>query len=390
MNSLRKYFAIASVIILSACVDRIQFDIDLPQSLPVSVSGHITNLPGPYKVYLNSSFDIESKSNPKLPVSAKHVNLLDELGNDEELVEVDSGVYQTSTTQGRIGGVYKIRIEFEDDRVYESIPDTLLAPGAIDSVYSEFTSIVNSSGATTYGFDVYVNSHGNGSNDSRYLWRMTGTFKAITHPEISLYPKGGCYPIPEGFGRCNYIPLCTGLRNIAPRGGGLDYERIAPCECCTCWYQLFNNSPILSDALFTDNQKYNRVSVYRIPLDQWIFMFKIHTEISQSTLTENTFHFFKSIRGQKEAVGSLFQPVTGKIPNTFIQLNGTTTPIAGIFYAAGVASKSKYITPADVPSQIPIPTVSFAPRGNQPGFGWVSCLDLLPNATNIKPDFWVD
>ena len=110
MNSLRKYFAIVSVLILSACVDRIQFDIDLPPTLPVSVSGHITNQPGPYKVYLNSSFDIESKSNPKIPVSAKHVNLLDELGNDEELVEVECGVYQTSTTQGRIGGVYKIRI----------------------------------------------------------------------------------------------------------------------------------------------------------------------------------------------------------------------------------------------------------------------------------------
>lgn len=390
MNSLRKYYSIASILILSACVDRVQFDIDLPQTLPVSVSGHITNQPGPYKVYLNSSFDIESKSNPKKPVSAKHVNLLDELGNNEELGEVETGVYQTTSTQGRVGGVYKIRIEFEDDRVYESIPDTLQTPGAIDSLYFEFTSIANYSGKTNYGFDVYVNSHGNGGNDIRYMWRMTGTFKSITRPENTLYPKGGCYPIAEDFGKCNYVPLCTGLRNIAPRNSGPNYERIAPCECCTCWYQLFNNSPILSDALFTANKKYNRVSMYRIPLNQWIFMFKIHTEISQLTLTKNTFHFFKSIRDQKEAVGSLFQPITGKIPNNFNQVSGTSSPINGIFYAAGMASKSIYITPNDVPGQIPVPTVDFTPRGSGPGFGWISCLELFPNATTTKPIFWED
>lgn len=382
---MRKFFAIVSVLILSACVDRIQFDIDLPPTLPVSVSGHITNQPGPYKVYLNSSFDIESKSNPKIPVSAKHVNLLDEMGNDEELVEVESGVYQTSTTQGRIGGVYKIRIEFEDDRVYESIPDTLLAPGAIDSLYAEFTSIVNSSGATNYGFDVYANSLGNGGgNDSRYMWTMTGTFKSITHPEIVKSSGGGCYPIPEDFGRCNYIPLCTGLRKNYHENGASNYIRIAPCECCTCWYKIFNNSPILSDEIFSSTVSYPNVSIYRVPLDSWIFMFKIHIEVTQATLTENSFQFFKSIRDQKEAVGSLFQPITGKIPSTFIQLKGTTTPIVGIFCASGVASKSKYITPADVPPQVTIPHVDFSK------IGWLSCLELFPNATNIKPDFWVD
>jgi len=384
MNSLRKYFSIASILILSACVDRLQFDIDLPQTLPVSISGHITNQPGPYKVYLNSSFDIESKSNPKTPVSAKHVNLLDELGNNEELGEVETGVYQTTSTQGRVGGVYKIRIEFEDDRVYESIPDTLLAPGAIDSVYFEFTSIANYSGATNYGFDVYANSQGNGGNDIRYMWSMTGTFKSITRPEIQKANGGGCYPIPEDFGKCNYVPLCTGLRNIAQVGRPPIFSRVGPCECCTCWYKIFNNSPILSNEIFSSMVSYQNVLIYRVPLDSWIFMFKIHIEVTQATLTENSFQFFKRIRDQKEAVGSLFQPITGKIPSTFIQLKGTTTPITGIFYAKGIHSKYIYIIPADVPRPVSIPFVDFSK------IGWLSCLELFPNATNIKPDFWKD
>ena len=378
-----------------ACVDRIQFQIDLPPDLPVSVSGRITNQPGPYKVYLTSSFDIESKVNLKTPVSAKHVNLLDELGNDEELVEAGPGVYQTNSTQGRIGGVYKIRIEFFDGRIYESIPDTLRAPGEIDSLYHDFNSTRDNSGTTDYGFNVLVNARGNTSNDVHYIWEMTGTFKAITHPELfSPTHPNGCHPIPEQSNKCNWIPLCTGLRNTASRNFipnlDLDFERIGPCECCTCWYQIFNNSPILSDDLYTINPTYNALHIYRIPLDAWIFMFKIHVQVSQLTLTKNSFGFFKSIRDQKEATGSLFQPITGKIPSSFVQESGTPAPIYGLFYAAGISSKSEYIAPDDVPSQILVPKVDFAPRGPAPGFGWVSCLELFPNATNIEPEFWED
>ena len=371
------------IFVYFSCVDRLQFDIDLPQALPVSVSGHISNQPGPYRVYLNSSFDIESKSNPKNPVSAKHVNLLDELGNDEELVEVETGVYQTTSTQGRVCGVYKIRIEFNDDRVYESIPDTLLASGAIDSLYSYFTATPNYQGAKSYGFDVYVNAHGNEFKSKYYMWSMTGTFKSLTHPEYSEYPRGGCYPILEDRIICNFVPPCTGLRNLTQIGGPPLYTRVAPCECCTCWYKIFNTSPILSDD-FNSILDFRGISIYRVPLDSWIFMFKIHVEVAQSTLTKNSFLFFKSIKDQREAVGSLFQPITGKIPATFIQLKGATMPITGIFYAKGVHSKYIYITPEDIPAPITVTPVDYSKIGS------LSCLELFPNATNIKPDFWKD
>lgn len=119
-------------------------------------------------------------------------------------------------------------------------------------------------------------------------------------------------------------------------------------------------------------------------------MYKIRVEVLQLTLTKHAFGFFKSIQAQKEATGSLFQPITGKIPTTFFQVSGTPTSISGIFYAAGSSTKSKYITPEDVPFPIIVPEVDFAPRPPGPGLGWISCLELLPNATNTKPDFWQD
>lgn len=262
-----RLLAVIYILLLSACIDQLQYPIDLPQKLPIAISGHITNQPGPYTVYLNSSFDTKSNVNLKIPISAKQVNLLDDLGNNEELAEVRSGVYQTSTTQGRIGGVYTLRIEFLDGRVYESIPDTILTPGKIDSLYYNFNSAKNYLGVASYGFDVFVNGRGNDRNDIRYMWSMTSTFKAITHPERYVYPKGECYPIPEQLGKCNIVPLCTGLRNTAPRNTPPTFERVGPCECCTCWYKIFNNAPILSDDLFTDKGDYQRISIYNIPFE---------------------------------------------------------------------------------------------------------------------------
>ncbi len=166
-----RQISFVSILILSSCVDRISYPVTLPQNLPVAVYGNISNQPGPYQVNINTSFDTESSTSFRTPVSARHVNLTDELGNNEELQEVIIGVYQTSPTgmQGRIGGVYKLRIELLNGNIFESIPDTLLSPGAIDTLYTEFNSKQGSSGQTLYGFDLTVNSHANEQHGSRYM-----------------------------------------------------------------------------------------------------------------------------------------------------------------------------------------------------------------------------
>jgi hypothetical protein len=377
--STKRLISIVSILLFSSCVDRIFYDIDLPQGLPIAVYGYISNKPGPYKVSINTSFDIESKENRKAPVSARHVKLMDELGGTEELSEVKPGEYQTSPTgmQGRIGGVYKLRIEFQDGKIYESIPDTLLSPGTIDTLYQKFKSAPNLSGATQYGFDLIINARSN-SKINRFMWNFTGTFKALTHPELIT---SGCYYID---GRCNFVPLCTGLLNISLTATGKLYKRIGPCTCCTCWYEIFNEVPILSDEIY-DSRFNTGMSVYEIPLDPWIFMYKIHAEVSQLTLTKNTFHFFKSISNQKTALGSLFQPITGKIPNTFIQLEGTPTAMNGIFHASGIDSKSVWISRDDVRKGVEVSTYPYEETSAKK-----SCFDLFPNATNVKPDFWID
>jgi hypothetical protein len=160
------------------------------------------------------------------------------------------------------------------------------------------------------------------------------------------------------------------------------FTRIKPCECCTCWYNLFNPDVILSDNQLLRSGHFIGVKAYALPLTSWYFQHKVYTEVSQLSVSRQTFDFWKAVKAQKSAANSLFQPISGKVPSNFIQIAGTQIPMEGLFYATGVARKSVYITREDVPDPSIIPEVE------QPWFD--SCLSLFPYGTTIKPSYWVD
>ena len=381
--------SILLILIATACVDILQFDIVKSSDYGIVIDGFISDQPGPYTVKISKAFDIESKESIKIPIKIKHLIISDNVGTSEELAEVRSGVYETNAKgiRGLIGRVYKLKVELLDGKIYESLPDTIMPTGKLDSLYYSFNGVSNSDGSTSFGFDIFANSSRGNNFNSRFMWNMIGTFKSDTHPEQIPKDRSQCYPI--GSGNCNYLPFCTGLRNKALNSFSLPiYERIAPCECCTCWYKLFNESPILSDEYFSAAQTFTGMKIYRVPINYWIFMYKIHVEIRILSLSNNTFRFFKAIRDQKNAVNSLFQPVSGKIPINFIQLNGEETPIQGLFYAIATSNKSLYITRNDLPDLNIIPSIEAGP-GSQ-AIDAISCLDLFPNSSTIKPAFWID
>jgi hypothetical protein len=385
--------SIVLILIASACIDRLDFEIELPQGIPITIDGNISNQPGPYRVKISTGSDIKSEVQTRQPLSVKRITLMDNEGNKEELTETDKGTYQTSATgmQGKVGGVYKIKVELLDGKIYESLPDTLLPPGTIQSLYHEFNLVRNSEGVGAYGFDIKVNSIGSAKEGGHYRWKMKGTFKAITQPErIPVLPpntRSQCYPfLVNNSQRCNYLPPCTGLQNTSLPRDMAEFVRVGPCECCTCWYEVYNRLPILNNHLLpTSTNSYPNVDMGRIPLNEWIFMFKIYIEARQESISDAAFRFFASIKDQQEATGNIFLPITGKIPNNFIQLEGEPAPVNGLFYASGLDIKMMQIIRDDVPDQNLIPEIMF-----DEGVGWLSCLDLFPNATTTKPDFWVD
>jgi len=363
-----------------SCIDRINMDIKIGDSYPLVVDGFISSAPGPYTITVTKAYDIESTYSPKEPYPVKKLTVSDNGGQSEELNKVGEGVYQTGKLQGEVGRVYVLRLELFDGRIYESVPDTLSAPGVLDSVFYVYQKPADFNGfAVDPQFAVRANSTSSGSNN-RYLWQQTITFKATTHPE---YNDKGCYFFE---GACNFVPPCSGYRNLGTPEEK-EMVKLFPCECCTCWYNIFNSSPLLSDQFFINQGNYRNLEVGQIPISGWTFMEKVRVEVSMKSLSKRAFRYFKSIRDQKSAVNSLFQPITGKIPLNFIQVAGQNQEVYGIFYATGIDSRSFYIKRSDVPNNQLLPT---AEDYNDLKIGWVSCLDLFPNGTAVKPNFWND
>lgn len=370
-----RFYSFLFFLLVGACVDRLQYDTPKSEIHAFSVDGFISNERGPYRINVNSSRDIQSEAT-KTPVSVRQLTISDNTGETEILTEVSKGVYETKSNgiQGKVGRVYSLRVELFDGRAYESLPDTLPPSGKMDSVYYSFTSTVNQNSAEVYGFDILFNSQIGLYTANRFIWNTTATFQSETHPENNI--NSGCYMLPNGI--CNFVPICTGLLNLG--GYPPNYKRVGPCTCCTCWYDMFNLTPLLSDDLFSTS--YTGIKAYHVNLDGWIFMHKVRVEVAQMSLSLPAFRFWKAVRDQKTATGNLFQPISGKIPINFVQLSGGKSPLLGLFFATSVSKKSIYIRSIDVPPLIPIPSVD--------GLGNISCFDLFPNATNIKPAYWQD
>jgi hypothetical protein len=116
-----------------------------------------------------------------------------------------------------------------------------------------------------------------------------------------------------------------------------------------------------------------------VPLNQWIFLRKVYVRVEQRSLSRRSFLFWKAIKDQKEAANSLFQPISGRLPRSFIQQAGPTGNLEGIFYATSIDTKGVFITREDVPNTTQIPPVVLPFRE--------SCLDF-PFSTTAKPTFW--
>ena len=376
-----------SIFLATACVDRFYHDIDKTANRGISITGHISDQSGPYEVRVYSVFDIESKESQRVPVSVKQLTLSDSEGKVEILSEIDKGIYRTSPLgiKGVVGGVYKLTVELLDGGLYESMPDTILAPSPMDSMYLQFNQSYNSVGKKEYTFDVFFDATIRQGVNNRLMWKFTGTFQAETHPES---PAGGCIFLAE-ISQCNFVPACSGYRNVGTNARPV-LEQKFPCTCCTCWYNLHNDYPILSDDQFSMSGKLEGVKIYSVPLNEWTLWHRIRVEVAQRSLTNNSFKFFKAIRDQKDAIGNLFQPISGRIPNAFVQLSGPKSSIEGIFFATSISKKVKYVQRfGSLPNIGVPPNFSTAISSDEP-FAINDCRLKFPNSTNIKPAFWED
>jgi hypothetical protein len=392
----RPLISLCIVLIATGCIDRI----DLPPGIATSrvvIDGFISAEPGPYSIRVSESLNIQSAYEVARPITLKYLVLSDNLGNTDSLIEHKTGSFFTHDDgiRGTPGRAYKINFETADGRVYESIFDTLyLSSGSVDSVHHTFVQRTGVDSDPTYGFDIHFDATDIELKGSLHMWRMVSTYQVETLPKFHRIqcdnhgPDAPVLveqlPIEQ---QCPFPINCGCLLPEPCSGWTLEENKFVynkPCVCCTCWVTIYNKVPIIPDQKLFDTRLSHVFADY-IPLTYYNFMFKMHVQIDQFTLSHSAYLFYKAIVNQQSARGSLFQPITGKLPGNIVQVSGKPIPAEGIFFATSITSKSTFINRSDIPSFNYIPTIAPYPFANKVIIN--SCLEF-PNSTTTKPLYW--
>jgi hypothetical protein len=379
------------LIFVGACIDRI--DIPTPTTLPADlvVDGMITDAPGPYTVKLTRGIHLDDSQFEGDPLHAKSVTLIDNFGNSEVMRETKTGIYKTQAggMRGVVGREYFIRIETMDGHKYESVPDKINPVGDLDTLYYEFEAKKNREGVDEQGYRIYVDSSIPSSDSTFTRWRFTGTYVVETLPQ---------YKIRTSNGECGYAPLeCSGWAWVNgelkegyaynPRTYSYEYVIGLKCTCCRCWITPREHDPVVKSAYTHEDGKFNKLEVGYVPVDYYTFYEKYQVKVSQMSLSRNAYDFWLNISQQRQAINSLFQPVTGKVQTNFTE-NGNPTSVQGIFQASAIKTKIIYLdkTTHEIYTTPPLDCVR-PPRAGPMG---ESCLLGFPGsiATLEQPEDW--
>ena len=122
--------AIVTGLITASCKKDIHLNLQNGAGLLV-IEGNVTNLPGPYTVYLSKTVSYYDTSNGS-PVSGGIVKISDDAGNTDSLLEVKPGMYHTTSITGVPGRTYHLSV-YTGGKQYDAY-STMPPPVAIDSI----------------------------------------------------------------------------------------------------------------------------------------------------------------------------------------------------------------------------------------------------------------
>lgn len=368
-----KYTKYIILFLLLGCIEPIEFEIPPAESLLI-IEGMINDEDGPYTVQISRAVPLSVDTLEVPPVSGASVRLHDDLGNVEDFDETEPGIYQTrGAMKGVVGRSYHITVSV-DGKSYESTPEEIKPVGQISEIRYEFEEerIEDLFGEKNKDhFNIYVDAEQGVETGGYVRWRMTGTYKVETTPQLreTLHHPGA-------------VPLkaprpCSGYTTaVHPSGRGTIIVKVGECTCCECYVDMKESVPQVSDNLLVSEGSYNNVKIGRVPVNSATFMEKYMVRVEQMSLSRTAFDFFKLINIQKEQASNIFQPSSGELLGNIKALNSQDR-VLGLFWATSITEKVTFIERDDVPYPVP----DF-PGANE------SCLLEFDYSTTEPPEEW--
>ncbi len=338
------------------CLD--QIDVNLGEEPVLIIDGGLTDQPGPHVVNLRFSTGFNKIAifeKIRSEVIGAVVEIVDNQGTRERLIELRNGKYQTKPEyQGLIGKTYHLEVLLNNGNGYTSIPEKMVPVPEIQSGSFEKRAVefaTETSIGTISKVFFKIDFQDDPESVNYYRWRYRGTYQI-------------------------FAPL-----------GDLPDTCVVSCEVCwetipDCWATAFDFQflNVASDEGFSGKQV-SAMEVYSTNVDRQ-FNIGYSSLIEQHSLSERAFTYWSNLKNQIGNNGSIFETPNFQINGNIRSENDPEEFVIGYFGVSAVSSTRIFVARSDVgktPGDIPCGGTCIPP----------ACIDCEQwPATQFKPDFW--
>lgn len=356
MNRLKIALTIFALLFLGlpGCQDEYFPKLDQVEPLLV-VKGFITNGEGPFLIRLGLSVRFQD---PQVfnGVSGAEVSIHADDGSQVSLNEISPGYYQTPEGfSGEVGKAYTLHINTPDGHQYVSLPQEILPPMTVDSIYGTRgdkvhykTSSVSSTLYQTLITGTYAFIKTSGPGEQQTWFRYTADLYVQHGFAVSDYEFWSCWikrPITEY--------QTTDLGFFSDIDGTSQEVAFVPL--------LANGLPWVG---FIDGLLYGQVRVVTNKL---------------YTLNAEAYQFHKAKNEQLSAEGRIFDPISVQIPGNILCITDPAISALGFFEASSEITFSYRVV-----ASLSQPNVTIIPA---------PAIDTIPDegcVMNSYPPFWIN
>ncbi|MCB0855462.1 MAG: DUF4249 domain-containing protein [Bacteroidetes bacterium] len=294
-----------------SCVEPLEIELTDKVRLLV-VEGLVSDQPGPYQVKLTWSQPVDT--NFVEPVTQATVRILEEGGPSELLIENEPGIYQTTNLQGIPGKRYKLEIQIDNSRQYESPWQLLKVSPPIDSIYYEYAE-KNIIGGLLRGIEVKLDTKDPEGKSQFYRWSYEETWRyRVPYP-----------PLLEYFGNNQAVALTPDKEYCF---------QFATSDEINIGTSVDNSDDVIKNHLV----KYVTTETERLQVKYSIL-------VKQHVLEEEEFLFWKSLKESAEDVGGLYDRQPQSLTGNITSITDPKEPVLGYFSVNGIKEKRIFIDP---------------------------------------------
>ncbi|MEQ9426020.1 MAG: DUF4249 family protein [Cyclobacteriaceae bacterium] len=384
--------AVSSLLLLCfGCISEFETDFaDAP--IRLVIEGNINTEPGPYQVRVTHThrFDFSANHLQDSIVSGLQLSIADDLGNEEFLHEIGSGVYTTATDgsgmTGKVGRTYILTIISNEGTIYKSTPQKIQPVAPVSRVEVEKRSgrIPTPDGLRPSVFSFPINPAINrlawfGNlltnpeelavipeeliGEPAYLIRQ---IPYTTEPIQDIFPEsaGNTFDAPNSHytisietndtpGETNFYMWTIRVHFLVTSYPeyytirGFKNQTISfiniPKSCCSECYATYT-APVFSigsDRLVDGNTICSVVGA--IPFNNFIFQNVAYIEVMQHSLNHVAFNNLNEIKRQQNDVGGLFDRSPALLISNIYNVDDPDDLALGYFWASDVKSKGSLV-----------------------------------------------